>query len=98
NAPRVLANAPRVLANAPRVLANVPRVLANAPKVCQQKVGNPSPKGCLPIGNRNNQHEINSLSANADAIVRRTIAYLVINNSRGRQSLGENPSPKGFHL
>jgi hypothetical protein len=31
------------------------------------KVGNPSPKGCLPIGNRNNQHCTNSLSAYADA-------------------------------
>ncbi|MDR3196747.1 MAG: hypothetical protein LBU34_02660 [Planctomycetaceae bacterium] len=52
--------------------------MANASKVCQQKVGNRSPSDCLPIGNPNNQHNINSLSANADATLRRRVAYLVI--------------------
>ncbi|MDR3199488.1 MAG: hypothetical protein LBU34_16585 [Planctomycetaceae bacterium] len=31
----------------------------------------------MPIGNQNNQYCINSLSANADAIVRRNAAYLL---------------------
>ncbi|MDR3199436.1 MAG: hypothetical protein LBU34_16325 [Planctomycetaceae bacterium] len=45
--------------------------------VQKQKVGNRSPNDCLPIGNRNIQHNINSLSANTDAIARRAIAYLM---------------------
>ncbi|MDR3196307.1 MAG: hypothetical protein LBU34_00430 [Planctomycetaceae bacterium] len=49
----------------------------------KQKVGGVSPKRRLPIGNRNNQHYINSSSANADATVTArgfhpTVAYLVI--------------------
>jgi hypothetical protein len=52
-----------------------------------QEVGNrwvkaPRRSGCLPIGNRNNQHCTNSQSADADAIVRRTIAYLLISKSK----------------
>jgi hypothetical protein len=42
------------------------------------KVGDLSPKGRLPIGNPNNQYCINSLSADADATVRRTVAYLMV--------------------
>ncbi|MDR3196828.1 MAG: hypothetical protein LBU34_03065 [Planctomycetaceae bacterium] len=37
----------------------------------------PSPNGRLPIGNQNNQHCTNSLSADADATLRRRVAYLL---------------------
>ncbi|MDR3199234.1 MAG: hypothetical protein LBU34_15310 [Planctomycetaceae bacterium] len=48
------------------------------------------------VGNQNNRHDINSLSANADATLRRRVAYLVIakffgcfcfwvGNQKGRQ-------------